>query len=873
MKKLKSIFASKTASAATATMAVGGHEQLLRAPAGSLQSNAHPQIQSPLFALPAEIRSLIFTYALTDYEDTTLNSYDTNTYWYRPGYAARRRTATELLRVCKRVFQETWFLPFALAEHSFYLTLPHRAPATHITVDRMRGYLETLRDFALSQDGMEMPQILHVRVFAQLWALEDPARLQELLSLAGFEPRVVTITLRYTDFWYWEEEIPLHIDARWVNTVKFPRSVAAIKMDFEMIDRRKTEIDFITDVAVQKWTFRREDGVVFVASPQDVMTSRWTGSSTWGNRRWIRDESRPNEIDYYVKTVTWKPAPELGTSAQLLESPNLDVPNTIVREPAPNVGIFSSVSPEDVAAANLPRDASPEQIAYAILPASLYAMSGYVGNLSADKEKKLKELWILLFTPILSFLATTYGIELPSDKTSATAIFKILNEVKEPTAEAVIAAFKKAAAGDQSTATNGTAEREQAASTEATTNGAVDNSSEDPKTPATNGETVSSDQKLGDISNKKVPKEKLSGLMAQLRETDLKEAQLTSIEKILSSMTPKEMGWTLLNMIKQDNPDAVLLRFLRARKWDVGKAFSMMISNYIWRVESQVDEEILPGGELKSLKQTQDSSDKTEEKKGTDFLAQLRMGKAYLHGVDRDGRPVIRVNVRIHKPGAQTEEALERYILHVIEMTRLMLKHPVETGTILFDMTGFGLSNMEFPPVKFIIQCFESNYPECLGRLLIHNAPWVFSGVWKLIRPLMDPVVASKVQFTKSIDDLSQFIAPENILKDLGGTDDWTYKYIEPDPKENDLHNDTDTKNAIMAERMSTALDFILQTSAWIGDTNVTTEPADEATIREIKDRRSDSIARLRKCYWKIDPYIRARCQMDREGAIFPEAD
>lgn len=307
-------------------------------------------------------------------------------------------------------------------------------------------------------------------------------------------------------------------------------------------------------------------------------------------------------------------------------------------------------------------------------------MSGYVGDLSGDQERKLKELWTLLLTPTLSFLATTYGIELPSDKTSATAIFKILNEVKEPTAEAVVATVKKAAAGDQPTTANGTAEPEQATETEATTNGAVEGSSEKAEAPVTNGEPDTSKQPPEDISNKKVPKEKLSPLLARLRETDLKEAQLKSIEKILTSMTPKEMGWTLLNMVKQDNPDAVLLRFLRARKWDVSKAFSMMISNYIWRVESQVDEELLPGGELKSLKQTEDKSDKTKEKKGTDFLAQLRMGKAYLHGVDRDGRPVIRVNVRIHKPGAQSEEALERYILHVIEMTRLLLKQPVETG-------------------------------------------------------------------------------------------------------------------------------------------------------------------------------------------------
>ena len=33
-----------------------------------------------------------------------------------------------------------------------------------------------------------------------------------------------------------------------------------------------------------------------------------------------------------------------------------------------------------------------------------------------------------------------------------------------------------------------------------------------------------------------------------------------------------------------------------------------------------------------------------------------------------------------HKPGAQTEETLERYIVHVIESTRLIVVPPVETG-------------------------------------------------------------------------------------------------------------------------------------------------------------------------------------------------
>lgn len=73
-------------------------------------------------------------------------------------------------------------------------------------------------------------------------------------------------------------------------------------MDFWKIDRRKNEIDYIAGAAVEKWSFRRKR-VVFAATGQDIAIGRWTGSSTWANRHWIRDESRPNEIDYYASDL------------------------------------------------------------------------------------------------------------------------------------------------------------------------------------------------------------------------------------------------------------------------------------------------------------------------------------------------------------------------------------------------------------------------------------------------------------------------------------------------------------------------------------------------------------------------------------------
>jgi hypothetical protein len=48
---------------------------------------------------------------------------------------------------------------------------------------------------------------------------------------------------------------------------------------------------------------------------------------------------------------------------------------------------------------------------------------------------------------------------------------------------------------------------------------------------------------------------------------------------------------------------------------------------------------------------------------------------------------------------------------------------------IIFDMTGFSMANMDYTPVKFMIKCFEANYPESLGAVLVHNSPWLFQGM------------------------------------------------------------------------------------------------------------------------------------------------
>lgn len=149
----------------------------------------------------------------------------------------------------------------------------------------------------------------------------------------------------------------------------------------------------------------------------------------------------------------------------------------------------------------------------------------------------------------------------------------------------------------------------------------------------------------------------------------------------LTSQSPESIRDTIWSMVKHDHPDALVLRFLRARKWDVERALIMMISTMNWRAqEMKVDEDIMVNGEAAALLAEQASDDATTKKLGHDFMTQIRKGISYVHGVDKAGRPLCFVNVRLHRQGEQEEKALERYTVYLIETCRMLLQTPVDTA-------------------------------------------------------------------------------------------------------------------------------------------------------------------------------------------------
>lgn len=135
------------------------------------------------------------------------------------------------------------------------------------------------------------------------------------------------------------------------------------------------------------------------------------------------------------------------------------------------------------------------------------------------------------------------------------------------------------------------------------------------------------------------------------------------------------------------------------------------------------------------------------------------------------------------------------------------------------------------------------------------------TGIWNIIKGWLDPVIASKIHFTRG-NDMRKFIPKDKLQKCYGGDDTFEYKYTEPKTGENDEMYNAEKKDEIQKERDALAYDFERATVFW-----AVSDPTSQEA-KNINAKRMDTAGRLRENYWRIDPYVRARTHYDRIGAL-----
>lgn len=264
-------------------------------------------------------------------------------------------------------------MPFICSEHAFWMAERSRTPQKMITVEKMQQGLDMIHARHGEVHGG------HIRVFPQLWALERTKDLGGVLKLRNFHPKSITITIRYTDTWFWEDNEALRIDGSWGNRVNLPPSVTRFCIDIESIERRKDEVDWIAGEMANKWQFKRADGTKMVATKSDTMVSRWIGSSMLGERRWIRDEVVPGQLQYYFATVAWRPSRESGDERHFNPSLRVDW-----SRPSPPVVRWSYINQDYLDSAGIAMAVPVEQVVERCI-ADGY-MSGHTYSYDSEDE-------------------------------------------------------------------------------------------------------------------------------------------------------------------------------------------------------------------------------------------------------------------------------------------------------------------------------------------------------------------------------------------------------------------------------------------------------------------------------------------------------
>lgn len=95
----------------------------------------------------------------------------------------------------------------------------------------------------------------------------------------------------------------------------------------------------------------------------------------------------------------------------------------------------------------------------------------------------------------------------------------------------------------------------------------------------------------------------------------------------------------------QDDPDVLMMKFLRARKYNVAAGVAMFCAMMKWRMESDVEKIVAKGEEG------------MQDAEG--FIKQMSSGKTYVQGTDREGRPIVYIHVKLHRLMDQSAKALE----------------------------------------------------------------------------------------------------------------------------------------------------------------------------------------------------------------------
>ena len=199
--------------------------------------------------------------------------------------------------------------------------------------------------------------------------------------------------------------------------------------------------------------------------------------------------------------------------------------------------------------------------------------------------------------------------------------------------------------------------------------------------------------------------------------------------------------------------DEQLLRFLRAREFNVKKAAKMLREDIAWRRDFV--------GKKYRL---------------TDFPTLVRFhndGLVRYGGQAADGRPIVVLVGRHFFPRQVTDtmEVVYFFIYYMEKLVRFTEECGFTEFTAIGDLEGWSIRhNFSLSVSKVLAGLLQTHYPERLRYAFVVNNPWAFTTAWNLISPFLEERVKAKVHvWGHDLSKLQRYIDKGELEQTFGG--------------------------------------------------------------------------------------------------------
>jgi len=168
-------------------------------------------------------------------------------------------------------------------------------------------------------------------------------------------------------------------------------------------------------------------------------------------------------------------------------------------------------------------------------------------------------------------------------------------------------------------------------------------------------------------------------------------------------------------------------------------------------------------------------------------LSEISTGKAYIHGHDKEGHPLIVFNLRLNFPDESDLDEHVRMSFWWMQQAIASLPPHKSKFTLLVNRIDSSHRNANVEIIKKVLAIFQDNFPERLHRCVVFPSG-LFYLLWKVIQFFIDKKTREKVKMAFLLPGVQEYIDDEFIPVEMGGKSEYQFNVDDfQDPPELDL--------------------------------------------------------------------------------------